>query len=179
MLRNLIAIFAVTSFGLLVAGCGAGGNSGHNGQDAPAGQSSHADDHPTEGPHGGHLIELGEEEYHAELIEDEATHTVTIYLLNSSGKQPVEGDEPEITLNLFRNGEFVSYTLTAAEGKSVFSLTDAELCDLLLHAEDLKGRLNVAIAGKDYVGIIDHEAHDHAGQDHGGHEATGGGGNDD
>ena len=32
-------------------------------------EAGHA--HPSEGPHGGSLIELGNEEYHAELVHDE------------------------------------------------------------------------------------------------------------
>ena len=38
--------------------------------------------HPTHGPHQGDLIELGNEEYHAELLHEE--DSVTIYILNGA-----------------------------------------------------------------------------------------------
>ena len=40
--------------------------------------------HPTTGPHGGRLIELGGGGYHAELRHDHATHTVTVDLLDAA-----------------------------------------------------------------------------------------------
>jgi hypothetical protein len=61
------------------------------------------DEHPTEGPHGGHLIELGNEEYHAELLHDEKTHTVTIHLFAGAAKEPAAVPLEEITLQLFQD----------------------------------------------------------------------------
>ena len=40
----------------------------------------HDHGHASEGPHHGHLIELGEEEYHAELTHDDATGKVRLFL---------------------------------------------------------------------------------------------------
>ena len=59
----------------------------------------HAHDHPSEGPHGGHLIELGNEEFHAELHHDDASKTVAIYILDKQAKNPVAIEETELTLN--------------------------------------------------------------------------------
>ena len=63
----------------------------------------------------------------------------------------------------------------------MYALVDEPLCHLLLHAE-LKGRVHAAIAGEEYVGIIeltahdhdahDEDAHDHDGDDHDGHDAS-------
>ena len=50
--------------------------------------------HPSEGPHHGSLIELGNEDYHGELVHDHATGSVTIYLLDSArraGPRPCDG----------------------------------------------------------------------------------------
>jgi hypothetical protein len=144
----------------------------HSGHD----HSAHA--HPTEGPHGGHLIELGNEEYHAELLHDEDTHTVTIHLLDSAGTQPVAVPLSEITLQLFRDGQFVKHALSAVRGPedtanawSQFAIADAELCDALCHEEHLRGRLQVTINEKPYTGTIEHSSHDgHAHGDHEGHD---------
>jgi hypothetical protein len=54
----------------------------------PAVQSGHAGEHH-HGPNGGELIELGSEEYHAELLQDTDESIVTIYLLDKEGKKAV------------------------------------------------------------------------------------------
>ena len=81
-------------------------NCGHD-HDGHTDCEQDAHDHSTEGPHGGHLVELGNEEYHAELLHDEAAHSVTVHLLDAAGKQPVAVPLPEVTLQLLRDGQFV------------------------------------------------------------------------
>jgi len=138
--------------------------------DAHAGHD-HGDDagdtHPTEGPHGGHLIELGNEEYHAELLHDENTHTVTIHLLDGPAKQTVTVPLTEITLQLFQGGQFVKYVLKAVQGPgdpadaaSRFETVDVDLCDALGHEDETSGRLQMTIDGKPYTGTIEHTGHE-------------------
>ena len=143
----------------------------------------HGDDagheHPTKGPHGGHLIELGNEEYHAELLHDEKTHTVTVHLLDGAGKQPVAIPATELTLQLVQGGQFMKYALKAVQGPgdtagaaSRFEIVDAALCDALCHEDETGGRLQATINGKSYSGTIEHGSHgdhDHEGDDHAGH----------
>ena len=140
-------------------------------------QAGHA--HPTEGPHSGHLIELGDEEYHAELLLDENTHRVTIHLLDGPAKQTVAVPLTEITLQLVHDRQFVKYALKAVEepgdaagGASRFEIVDAALCDALCHRDKTRGRLQVTIDGKPYTGTIEHTSHgdhDHEGHDHADH----------
>jgi hypothetical protein len=73
-----------------------------------------AEGHAEEGPHHGHLIELGEEEYHAELAHDEASKTVTVYLLDKEAKTPVAIADAEIVLNLVVDGQPLQAKLVAA-----------------------------------------------------------------
>jgi len=42
-----------------------------------------AHEHGDAGPHGGHLVELGEEEYHAEVVLDVKSKAVSVYILSS------------------------------------------------------------------------------------------------
>jgi hypothetical protein len=155
----------------LLLGCGAG-PADTDGSQSGSAEAAHdhatEHDHSAQGPHGGHVIVLGEEEYHAELTHDEATHTVTIYLLDSTGKKPVSSEQGSITVHVFKDGEFADYPLEATGDDGAFSTIDEQLCDLLLHAEEVKGRLHVTIAGKEYVGTIEHAAHDH--DDHADHD---------
>ncbi|MCL4204512.1 MAG: hypothetical protein KJ000_18660 [Pirellulaceae bacterium] len=128
--------------------------------------------HPTKGPHGGQLIELGNEEYHAELIHDETTHKVSVHLLDAAGKQAVAVAVPEITIQLLQGGQFTPYTLKAvpagAPSASQFELVDQKLCEALC-GNELIGRLQVTIEGKAYAGVIQHDLGDdgsHAGHSH-------------
>ena len=70
--RVSLAVLA-TAVVFSLNGCGSDSSDTNSGQ-TPEGASPTAqapdDVHPTEGPHGGHLIELGNEEYHAELLHD-------------------------------------------------------------------------------------------------------------
>jgi hypothetical protein len=160
MIRMLFTLAALLSMGIVV-GCG------KPAEKKPTPEKEHVHDHPSEGPHGGHLIELGAEEYHAELVHDDATKTVTVYLLDSKAAQPVGIAETELTLNLVVDGKPQQAKLAAApqpgdtEGHaSRFSVVDEKVLEAL-DAPKTTGRLNVTISGKPYVGEIAHEEHDH------------------
>ena len=134
----------------------------------PAGEHEHAHEHAAEGPHHGQLIELGKGEYHAELVMDEASGEVTIYVLDGSGEKPLAIEAPDLTVNVTHDGEPHQYKLTAspqegdAEGKaSRFVVTDKELVEHLHHDSD-KAQLAVAIEGQPFTGSLEHhDDHDH------------------
>ena len=136
-----------------------------DGHDHGGAGDAHAHAHPSEGPHHGHLIELGQEEYHAELVHDDATKTVTVYLLDKEAKAPVAIADPEIMLNLAADGQPMQVKLAAApqEGdpagqSSRFSVMDEKALEAL-EAPKTTGRLNVTIEGKSYTGEVVHEEH--------------------
>ncbi|XZE35786.1 hypothetical protein SH501x_001328 [Pirellulaceae bacterium SH501] len=123
--------------------------------------------HPSEGPHHGSLIELGKEEFHAELVHDDKS--VTIYILDGSAKEAVLIDSKELVINLLHEGKPEQFRLTAnpdtndPPGKSSrFTSADEELAG---HIDDDSSspKLSVTINGKAYRGVIQH---DHAGHDH-------------
>lgn len=125
-------------------------------------------DHPAEGPHGGALIELGEEEYHAEIVMEDKTHSVIIYLLGSNAKDLVPVESPEVFINLKHGNKPEQFKLKASptktdpKGKSSrFVLKDEDLMHDLGH-ENAQARLRVKIAGKSFSGKIEAEHHDHA-----------------
>lgn len=130
----------------------------------PENHDEHA--HAEEGPHHGHLIELGQEEYHAELTHDDATNTVTIYLLDKSAKSPVAIGDTEITLNLTVNGQPLQAKLAAAPQQgdpagqsSRFAISNEKVMEAI-ESPKAQGRINVNIAGKSYSGVIEHHDHD-------------------
>ena len=147
--------------------------------DAPPALDPHAGHdhgaHPTEGPHGGGLIELGDEEYHAELIHDAAAGTVTIYMLDGHVEAAAPIDAADLTVMVTHDGNRESFKLAAdpdagdpTEKSSRFVSSDAELAEHLDH-EGETAKLMVKIAGRSYSGDIAHD-HDHDGEGHEGHD---------
>ncbi|MDP6057614.1 MAG: hypothetical protein QGH33_01925, partial [Pirellulaceae bacterium] len=54
-------------------------NEGHDHDD-----HDHGHAHEDTGPHGGHVVEIGDEQLHAEWTHDDASGEVVIYLLDST-----------------------------------------------------------------------------------------------
>lgn len=152
----------------LLLGCGAANNPPATPQAKEAGRGDeHA--HSTHGPHGGDIIELGTEQFHAELVHDRDAGNVTIYMLDSTATQSAPIDAPEVSLNLRDEGKANQFKLAASpdEGDlpgntSRFVSTEKELADELDHAH---GQLVVMIAGTQYRGNIEHD-HEHDGEQH-------------
>ncbi len=120
----------------------------------------HAHAHPTEGPHHGDLIELGNEEFHAEMVHDAGS--VTIYILDSSARNLVPIDAAELTINAKLGETPKQFKLLASrqesdpEGRSSrFTLADAELAGLI-DDEAAAPRLSVTINGNAYRGTVSH-----------------------
>lgn len=124
-------------------------------------------EHPDKGPHGGELIELGDEEYHAELVHRQKAGTVTIHVLDSAAEFAVATEAPDATINLKAKGKPRQFKLAAKPmmsdpkgAASRFVSMDKEL-GALLEDEKAEARLRIVIKGKTYVGKIEHHHHDH------------------
>lgn len=129
-------------------------------------------DHPEKGPRGGALVELGEEEFHAEVVHDHDSHTVTIFLLDGTARRPVGIDSREVLINVRNGRQGKQYKVAAAPQKgdksgfsTRFAVRSEELCHLL-DGHEVDARLQVRIAGRGYSGKIPH-IHDH---EHGEHD---------
>lgn len=168
---SLTLSFALVA--MIVAGCSNDNSNGPETAGPPNTMDSHDNHdghtHPTEGPHHGDLIELGNEEYHAEILHDEDAGTVTIYVLNGSATEQVPIDAKEVTINAKHDGKPEQFTLTASpdtndpQGKSSRFVSHDEELAHHLDEEGAEPRLVLAINGKSYRGTIshDHEGHDH------------------
>jgi hypothetical protein len=129
-------------------------------------------EHGAKGPHGGGIVELGDEEYHAEIVVDHDSHALSLFVLGKDAKtaELVAAKDVSIT----PNGK-EALTLKAApqkgdaEGKtSRFELVDNKLVHDLLDAGFLHGELRITIGDKPYLGHIDyhldgsaHDEHEH------------------
>ena len=185
-----LSLVAVMSFAIV--GCGdtskkdetkdskkASSKKNHDDHDHKKDGHDHDDDHaghghPSKGPHHGSLIELGDHEYHAELLHDDATKAVTIYILDKSAKKEFAIAGDSVTLNLVVDKKPMQFKLATklgegdTEGKSSrFEIVDEKLVEAL-HGKTTSGRLNVTIKDKPYVGKIEH--HNHEDHGHGDHD---------
>lgn len=156
---------------LLILGVSGCGSKASKPSVPAAGAAAEEHGHASKGPHGGDLIELGNEEYHAELVHDEKAGSVTVYILDSGAKTSVPIEAPEVMINLKHDGRGEQFKLAAsanpgdAPGKSSrFASTEAELVKDLDH-EGAEAQLVLTINGKPYRGALEHgheDGHDHA-----------------
>jgi hypothetical protein len=137
---------------------------------APDKEKGHEHEHVHNGPHGGHIMAIGAEEYHAEWTHDESGK-VTFYLLDKDVKKEVPIAAEEITIDVkIGNNEPVTYKLAAVnpqDGKSAtFEIVDKNLLGVLETIKDNKGTvctLHVTIDGKHFSQKVEeHDHHDHA-----------------
>lgn len=182
-MKSLSKLCALSITGLAVGFLGCAGESATDGPETaspPATADSHDDHdghdhgehaHPSEGPHHGDLVELGNEEFHAEILHDDDAGTVTIYVLDSGATVQVPIEATEIMINVKHDGKPEQFKLAATpdendpEGKSSrFVSTDKELA-AHLDEEDAAPQLVLSINGKSFRGKITHD-HDHGDHDH-------------
>ncbi|MEX0612533.1 MAG: hypothetical protein WD738_18855 [Pirellulales bacterium] len=180
----LASVWAAALVGL--PGCGRRSAEMESPPSDHAAHDDHAHDHGHEGPHGGHIIELGTEEHHAELTHDDEAHRIGIYLLGSDAKTAAPIVAESVTINVSVDGQASQYILPAVAqpgeptGKSsYFELVSEPLCAVVCgesEASKTHARLGLTIDGKPYVGLIETEAaheHDHDHADGHGHSHAG------
>jgi hypothetical protein len=140
----------------------AGEEHGHEGHD-------HAHDHShAHGLHGGHIIEIGEEEYHAEWTHDDSGK-VTVYILDAEMKKEVPIEAEEITIDTVVAGQTNSFQLAAVDRTagdmpkaSKFEIVDQKLLGVLESlSEGVTATLKMTINGKPYEAKITHDDHGH------------------
>jgi hypothetical protein len=140
------------------------GETGHLHEPGDEHSDRDAAGHTHVGPHGGRLIVLGDEDYHAELVIDHDTGAVTVCVLDRTGRKPVAVAQRNITLNFKCQGRPQQIRLAVAESPT--DQSDVPSCftatsDLLRGECQLVGRLNVVIGGKPYSGRVAHREEDH------------------
>lgn len=159
---NLIVGLAIAT-ALIVGGCN--GSSDYKPVSAvkkagPLPDHDHDHGHAEKGPHGGGLIELGEEEYHGEITIDHGSHAVSIFVLGKDAKTAVTTDATEVKITPEGKSELVLKAVPQkgdGEGKtSKFELVNEEVVHELIDAGFLHGKLRITIAGKPYIGDIDY-----------------------
>ncbi|MCX7392745.1 MAG: hypothetical protein NTW75_01315 [Planctomycetales bacterium] len=158
-----------------VIGCG-GTDSGYKPaseiKKAPA-DHAHAHDHSAKGPHGGSLVELGDEEFHAEVVLDADQHTLRVFVLGKDAKTPQGTVAQEVAVASHGKNPWMLKPVPqegVGEGKtSLFEIVDESIVHEILDAKLLHADLKIQIDDKPYTGHIDMHI-EQAHSEHTGHE---------
>lgn len=123
------------------------------------------------GPHGGSIIELGGEDYHAELVLDHDAHALRIFLLKADAKSPLLSKATEANLSLDKD-KTLTLKASPQEGEtdgqsSRFELVDEAFVHEMLDKGFLHGDLSVQIGEKTFQSHLDiHFEHGESKPDH-------------
>ncbi|WP_372896743.1 hypothetical protein [Stieleria sp.] len=176
-MKTTFTCFSAVALAVLLTGCNSSTNpptsaTGDPDTGSHASTDTHDDHgHPEHGPHGGELVELGKEAFHAELVH--GADGISMYVLDSSATKPVPIAADKLVVSLKHDGQVASFDLSAnpdtndpPEQSSRFTSVDEKL-DQWLDA-GAEGAVTIEIEGKSYTGNVthDHEGHDHEGHDH-------------
>lgn len=133
---------------------------GHEGHD-------HEHEHVHSGPHQGHIMVIGEEEYHAEWTHDDSGK-VTFYILDATGKKevPIEGEQITIEVKVGDNPakKYELIAVSPKDGKaSAFEIVDKNFESLFgqLKSSGLALTLHLTIDGKQYSEPVKEHDHGH------------------
>jgi hypothetical protein len=166
LLRRSFELALTVAFALILAGCTDGSSEfaevGHD--ESEAAHEDHGHGH--HGPNGGEIVEVGNEEFHAEVVVDESTHRIDVFVLGSDAKTAKPIDAPEISLSFKHGDEIEEFKLVAApldgepEGQSSkFTLTSEELFEEM-HEHSEGATLSFTAGGESLSGKVTH-SHDH------------------
>ncbi|MBW3541391.1 MAG: hypothetical protein KY476_14080 [Planctomycetes bacterium] len=125
-------------------------------------------EHATEGSHGGPVFDLGDHVAMVELVLDEVTRGLTVYVVDHDDvKKPYPVDAATARLILHSGEERTTIELEAmpqegeAEGKaSRFKATD-ELPASIEDVHDIDGELELRIDGKSITAVVEPGEHEH------------------
>ena len=167
---------AALLFPLLIVGCGPDNKVAE--KDKKGGDEHGHDDHGHEGhdhgalgPHEGHVLELGKEEYHAEWTHDDASGKVTVYILDSEMKKDVPIAAENVTIKIKVGDVEQAHALEAVNRStgdmpmaSQFEIVSKPLVEALeTVGSGTEASLEVTIGDRPFVAKFD----SHAGHDHG------------
>lgn len=107
-----------------------------------------AHNHPSRGPHGGPLVEWGEEEFHLEVVIDRPTGTATVYVLDDEAKAEVAVTAKVLTLSLTGEPPTVVTLNAVPNSSSKFVGTH----ELFKKDDKLAGSVSGEHGGKKYSG---------------------------
>ena len=133
--------------------------------DGAQGGDVHDHHHHYEGPHEGHLVELGQEKYQAEWKHDDNSGKVTVFILDAAAKKEAPISADHITIKIIVESELTQFQLAAInpqDGKSSeFEIIDKALTVALGVGDGVQATIEFDMDGTSYAGKIEHDEHEH------------------
>lgn len=120
----------------------------------PPAAKAEAHDHTA--PHGGELLELGEEEAHVEVLHDRKAATVTVWVYGKTLAAPAAVEAPKL---LLAGKELAGVALDPKPGAT--TATSWKFTDPALDADPLEGRIVVTVDGKTHRSPLEPAGHAH------------------
>lgn len=150
-------------------GCRSRDSSGEQGKPS-TNKDEHDHSHSEPGQHGGAIIDLGQGDYHVEIVHPIHTHgssveespkDVTVYLLDSE-LQPLDGQSvASLRINVAVDGAPLQINLQPAEDAPyTFRTADEQLCKLFQSGTEMDVIVVADIEGEAYRGTL-HHGHEH------------------
>jgi len=177
LFRRSFELAMTAAFALVLAGCSDSGSEftevSHD--ESEIGHEDHSGHgHGVHGPNGGEIVEVGNEEFHAEVVVDEDKHRIDVFILGSDAKTAKPIAASEISISFKHGDEVEAFKLAAsalegeAEGQaSKFSITDEELFEEL-HEHSEGATLSFTDGDQALTGTVKHShAHEDGHGDHG------------
>ncbi|MDA0282281.1 MAG: hypothetical protein O3B86_02900 [Planctomycetota bacterium] len=187
-LRKSLELTLATVCAIVISGC-TSGDSGYSVVDTSESEIGHGDHeehgHGQHGPNGGDIVELGNEEFHAEVVVDESAHRIDIFILGSDAATAKAIEVSEISLTFKHGDEVEEFKLAAVtldgepEGQSSKFTLNSEDAFEELHRHSEGATLSFTVGDQTLTGTVIHShSHDEEhGHDHG--EASHGDNHDD
>jgi hypothetical protein len=139
-------------------GCNGASSEYKPAKDIPvAAHDEHHHDHEAEGPHHGTIVELGEEEFHAEIVREPKFLALRVHLLGPDAKTAATTTAADLTITLDDGRTLVLKPVESPpEGPhSTFEVIDPKGVDEVKELEFIHGTLVVTIGGKPYSAELD------------------------
>lgn len=169
MSRSFLISLSLAFAAALIIGCGGPTGTKNTKKEGGTADPHAGHDHSAHGPHEGHLVELGEEEYHAEWKEDDDSGKVTVWILDSTAKktEAIAAESIKISVNVAKEAK--EYELPAVDRTTgdkptafKFEIVSKELLGQLETPKQTEPKISVDINGKSFVGKIEeHAEHKH------------------
>jgi len=137
-------------------------------------EAEHSHDHEhAHGPNGGHILEVGEEQYHLEVVFDDKGRTLTTYILGPDAKTafPIAVETIDFDLEIGDKEQEIPLAAKPLEGEkegksSRFVAEGKAIPDSIKTESDLNGHFHLDI-GEDHFHVdLEHGEHGHEGHDH-------------
>lgn len=146
----------------------------------PGGQShTHDHVHAEKGPNGGQIIEIGAKGHHVELVHDEVSHKVGVYVLDADAIKITPVETKSVIIKVTEDEVPSEFELLPvpqdgdSDGMaSYFEIVSEPLSKVVSgesKAKNVEAKLRIQIGEKPFIGFIETSPHNHDHEDEDGH----------